>query len=162
MWSSLTRCCSPLVPAAGTARHNPQSHEAINSTASIPSPTKGPQEIDKYADKWCQERELKYIEPLPQRPNNEANLKSIAKMRKYRKCQKHRKIMRAELWGAFSIKLHGRAHSWRQLAVSRTRDIYRGTEMMSHYFSFMNNNKNMIQKCKQILLKMMKSWSLKL
>lgn len=43
------------------------------------------------------QREWKYAEPLPQRPNNEANLQSIAKMRKYRKCQKYRKIMRPEL-----------------------------------------------------------------
>lgn len=57
MWSILTWCCSPLVPA-GTARHNPQSHEAISSTASIPSPTKGPQEIDKCADKWCQAKRM--------------------------------------------------------------------------------------------------------
>lgn len=32
--------------------------------------------------------------------------------------------------------------------------------MMGHYFSFMHNNKNMIGKHKQILLKMMKFWSL--
>lgn len=49
----------PLVPTAGTAaRHSPQSHEAISSTASILSPTKGPQEIDKYADKWCQAKRI--------------------------------------------------------------------------------------------------------
>lgn len=30
------------------------------------------------------QREWKYAEPLPQRPNNEANLQSIAKMRKYK------------------------------------------------------------------------------
>lgn len=44
--------------AAGTARHNPQSREAISSTASILSPTKGPQEIDKYAAKSCQAKRI--------------------------------------------------------------------------------------------------------